>query len=389
MVRLAGRVGGARRPRALRDLAAGDARRQHLRSRPDGPERHPVGDRHGSGCSRERAARDADDRRPGRSPVTEGTTILQACPRRGDRDPDPVLRRHDHAEERLPRVHGRGRGLAGARAVVLAPGRARHGRAHRHRAHPPQPSAGARAARVVGRPVADARDVDERWNDRSTAPTTASRPSTRRRRRDVDQPVKVDNPLYVRDYAKCILCYQCVDACGEQWQQTWAIGVAGRGFDARISTEYDVAAPRLGLRLLRQLHPGVPDRCADVHVRARHARGRHLGRGPPDPDRHDLSVLRCRVHADAARAGQRDRQGHAHRPTTTSPTATCASRAASASNTSRTSRTPSTEGPSGVGADELEDGGGIGSVGRAGWCPWGRRGGRRRGTARRRNPRSR
>ena len=53
----------------------------------------------------------------------------------------------------------------------------------------------------------------------------------------VDQPVKIDNPLYVRDYAKCILCYQCVDACGEQWQQTWAIGVAGRGFDARISTE--------------------------------------------------------------------------------------------------------------------------------------------------------
>jgi predicted molibdopterin-dependent oxidoreductase YjgC len=59
----------------------------------------------------------------------------------------------------------------------------------------------------------------------------------------VDQPVKVDNPLYVRDYAKCILCYQCVDACGEQWQQTFAIGVAGRGFDARISTEYAVDLP--------------------------------------------------------------------------------------------------------------------------------------------------
>jgi predicted molibdopterin-dependent oxidoreductase YjgC len=59
----------------------------------------------------------------------------------------------------------------------------------------------------------------------------------------VEQPVKVDNPLYVRDYAKCILCYQCVDACGEQWQQTFAIGVAGRGFDARIATEYDVELP--------------------------------------------------------------------------------------------------------------------------------------------------
>jgi predicted molibdopterin-dependent oxidoreductase YjgC len=54
----------------------------------------------------------------------------------------------------------------------------------------------------------------------------------------VHSPVKVDNDLYVRDYSKCILCYKCVDACGEQWQNTFAITVAGRGFDARISTEY-------------------------------------------------------------------------------------------------------------------------------------------------------
>ncbi|MEW9548061.1 2Fe-2S iron-sulfur cluster-binding protein [Nonomuraea sp. NPDC050783] len=55
----------------------------------------------------------------------------------------------------------------------------------------------------------------------------------------VEQPAKVDNDLYVRDYAKCILCYKCVDACGEQWQNTFAIAVAGRGFDATISTEFD------------------------------------------------------------------------------------------------------------------------------------------------------
>jgi predicted molibdopterin-dependent oxidoreductase YjgC len=54
----------------------------------------------------------------------------------------------------------------------------------------------------------------------------------------VHQPVKVDNDLYVRDYSKCILCYKCVDACGDQWQNSFAITVAGRGFDARISTEY-------------------------------------------------------------------------------------------------------------------------------------------------------
>ncbi len=60
---------------------------------------------------------------------------------------------------------------------------------------------------------------------------------------NVHQPVKNDNALYVRDYSKCILCYKCVDACGEQWQNTFAIGVAGRGFDARISTEYAVELP--------------------------------------------------------------------------------------------------------------------------------------------------
>ena len=59
----------------------------------------------------------------------------------------------------------------------------------------------------------------------------------------VHQPVKVDNELYVRDYGKCILCYKCVDACGEQYQNTFAIHVAGRGFDARISTEFVAELP--------------------------------------------------------------------------------------------------------------------------------------------------
>jgi len=59
----------------------------------------------------------------------------------------------------------------------------------------------------------------------------------------VAQPVKVDNELYIRDYAKCILCYKCVEACGVDAQNTFAIGVAGRGFDARISTEWNVGLP--------------------------------------------------------------------------------------------------------------------------------------------------
>jgi len=59
----------------------------------------------------------------------------------------------------------------------------------------------------------------------------------------VEQPVKVDNDLYVRDYSRCILCYKCVEACGSDAQNTFAIAVAGRGFDARISTEFATPLP--------------------------------------------------------------------------------------------------------------------------------------------------
>jgi len=59
----------------------------------------------------------------------------------------------------------------------------------------------------------------------------------------VSQQPKVDNDLYMRDYSKCVLCYKCVEACGTDAQHTFAIAVAGRGFDAHISTEFDVVLP--------------------------------------------------------------------------------------------------------------------------------------------------
>jgi predicted molibdopterin-dependent oxidoreductase YjgC len=59
----------------------------------------------------------------------------------------------------------------------------------------------------------------------------------------VAQPVKVDNDLYVRDYSRCILCYKCVEACGVDAQNTFAIATAGRGFEAHISTEFDTPLP--------------------------------------------------------------------------------------------------------------------------------------------------
>src|SRR2546423_9681975 len=63
------------------------------------------------------------------------------------------------------------------------------------------------------------------------------------RAQTVAQLPKIDNELYMRDYSKCILCYKCVEACGVDAQNTFAISVAGRGFSAHISTEFDIPLP--------------------------------------------------------------------------------------------------------------------------------------------------
>lgn len=57
------------------------------------------------------------------------------------------------------------------------------------------------------------------------------------------RPVVDDNALFVRDYAKCMLCYKCVEACGDDAQHTFAIAVAGRGAHATIATELDTPLP--------------------------------------------------------------------------------------------------------------------------------------------------
>ncbi len=79
----------------------------------------------------------------------------------------------------------------------------------------------------------------KRWTERYGVQPERFGPATA----TVAQPVKVDNELYVRDYSRCILCYKCVEACGADAQNTFALGVAGRGFDAHISTEFDVGLP--------------------------------------------------------------------------------------------------------------------------------------------------
>jgi NADH dehydrogenase/NADH:ubiquinone oxidoreductase subunit G len=55
--------------------------------------------------------------------------------------------------------------------------------------------------------------------------------------------VKDDNPMYVRDYAKCLLCWRCVQVCAEDVQYTFAINFDGRGYETQIGTFFDKAIP--------------------------------------------------------------------------------------------------------------------------------------------------
>jgi len=56
-------------------------------------------------------------------------------------------------------------------------------------------------------------------------------------------PVIDDNPVYIRDYAKCVLCWRCVQVCAEDAQFTYALNFSGRGFNTRIGTFYDKPLP--------------------------------------------------------------------------------------------------------------------------------------------------
>lgn len=52
-------------------------------------------------------------------------------------------------------------------------------------------------------------------------------------------PMIDDNPMFIRDYAKCILCWRCVQVCAADAQYAYAINFTGRGFDTQIGTFFN------------------------------------------------------------------------------------------------------------------------------------------------------
>ena len=64
-------------------------------------------------------------------------------------------------------------------------------------------------------------------------------PNTHKR----DLPILDDNSMFIRDYAKCILCWRCVQVCAEDAQYAYAINFSNRGYHTSISTFYDHPLP--------------------------------------------------------------------------------------------------------------------------------------------------
>ncbi len=61
-----------------------------------------------------------------------------------------------------------------------------------------------------------------------------------------------DNPMYIRDYSKCLLCWRCVQVCAEDAQYTFAINFDGRGFNTQIGTFFDRSIPETSCVLCGQ-----------------------------------------------------------------------------------------------------------------------------------------
>jgi len=61
-----------------------------------------------------------------------------------------------------------------------------------------------------------------------------------------------DNPMYVRDYSKCLLCWRCVQVCADDAQYTYAINFEGRGYETQIGTFFDKSIPETSCVLCGQ-----------------------------------------------------------------------------------------------------------------------------------------
>ena len=106
-----------------------------------------------------------------------------------------------------------------------------------------------------------------------------------------------------------MLCYKCVEACGTDAQNTFAIAVAGRGFHAHISTELDVPLPESACVYCGNCIAVCPTGALHGEARVRAAPGGAVGTERQTAV-DTICALRRGLHAHRARAGRAYRQIH-------------------------------------------------------------------------------
>ena len=100
---------------------------------------------------------------------------------------------------------------------------------------------------------------------------------------------------------------------------TFAIAVAGRGFDSRISTEWDTPLPDSACVYCGNCVEVCPTGALSFLEEFDLREAGKWDAVPPDPDRHDLPLLRCRLHPDASTSRTTGSCGSLRLTTSSSP----------------------------------------------------------------------
>jgi NADH dehydrogenase/NADH:ubiquinone oxidoreductase subunit G len=100
-----------------------------------------------------------------------------------------------------------------------------------------------RSRRTILELLASAVDLSEAPAIENLMHENAADPMRFRQAKRREHPLRDDNPMFVRDYSKCILCWRCVQVCAEDAQFTYAINFSRRGFATSIGTFFDKGMP--------------------------------------------------------------------------------------------------------------------------------------------------
>ncbi len=168
--------------------------------------------------------------------VPPGTTILQAARQAGI--DIPVLCYFAHTTSnglcRLCVVETEGaRGLQAACVTVPRDGSVIHTRSPNVE----------RARRTILEMLASTVDLSESRELEHLLKDYQAHPERFKGGERLTPPVIDDNPVYIRDYAKCVLCWRCVQVCAEDAQYNHALSFNGRGFHTSIATFFDHPMP--------------------------------------------------------------------------------------------------------------------------------------------------